>query len=346
MHKIIKKNINNDYIPFDVGILQIGSIIDFDCYIKRFNGYVIIIEQGTLITEKLFEKIQSNEQLYVHASEVNKHRNYCKGLKESGINIDLDADMEEKSDLNKAIENISTLQTQVQQYKKGQDKLQLVYTNICHMGYLFFNSKTPVKLPLKALETFIDVTLKLIVATDAMLPVFLKMMPNKYHIEYHSVNVSILSIFLGHAIGLQRSELQRLAMAAVLHDIGKLKIDSRILQKDSKLNPEEFETVQEHSTLSSEMASQNNISDKQVLDAILYHHEKLDGTGYPKGLKKDEIPKMAQIIGICDAFDALTTDRTFREKYSSFDALVLMRDEMSQHLNQDYIKKFIQLLRK
>lgn len=339
MQKIIKKNINNSYIAFSVDSLQINTAVDFDCYIKRFNGYVIIIEQGTLITETLFEKIRHNEQLFVHESEANRHINYCKAQES------IEAEEMEKSALNRAIDNISTLPTQIQQCKKSQDKLQLVYKNVCDMGYLFFNAKTQVKLPLKALETFIDVTLKLVISTEGMLPAFLKMMPDKYHIEYHSVNVSVLSIFLGHAVGLQRSELQRLAMAGVLHDIGKLKIDNLILEKDGKLDPEEFEAVQEHSTISAEMASQNNISDKQILDAILHHHEKLDGTGYPKGLKRDEIPKMAQIIGICDAFDALTTDRTFRKKYSSFDALTLMRDEMSQHLNQDYIKKFIQLLR-
>ncbi len=336
MQKVIKKKLGPAYMAFGVDTLQIDSVVDFDCYIKRFNGYVIIIEQGTLITEKLFEKIKHNEQLYVHESELNKHKAYCKAMQ------NLEA---EKLAIDKAIADVISLPVQIQKHKKPQDRLHLVYKSACDLGYLFFNAKSYAKLPLKALETFIDVTLQLIVSADGLLPKFLKMMPNKYHIEYHSVNVCILSIFLGHKIGFQRSDLQRLAMAAILHDIGKLQIEKSLLDKSSTLEPEEFEVIQEHSTMSAQMAAKNNISDKQILNAILYHHEKFDGSGYPEGLKKHDIPKMAQIIGICDAFDALTTDRTFREKYSSFDALSLMRDQMAQQLNQDYIKSFIQLLR-
>lgn len=336
MQKVIKKELTNNYTSFSVDILHIDSTVAFDCYIKRFNGYVIIIEQGTLITEKLFEKIKHNEELYVHESELNKYKDYCE------LMLLLDA---ERLAIEKAIENISNLEVQIQQYGEVKEKLHHVYKSMCDLGYLFFNAKSYTKLPINALERFIDITLQLIVSKDRLLPEFLGMMPPKYQIEYHSVNVCILSIFLGHNIGFQHSDLQKLAMAALLHDVGKLQIDKTILDKESGLSPEEFETIQEHSTLSQEMVS-NYISDKHILDAILYHHENFDGTGYPKGLKRHDIPKMAQIVGICDAFDALTTDRTFRDSYSSFDALSLMKDEMKKELNQNYIKSFIQLLHK
>ncbi len=336
MQKVIKKELNTAYTSFSVDILHVDSTVAFDCYIKRFNGYVIIIEQGTLITETLFEKIKHNKELYVHESELNKYKDYCE------LMLSLDA---ERSAIDKAIEDINNLDVQIKKYGEVKEQLHHVYKSMCDLGYLFFNAKSYTKLPLNSLETFIDITLRLILSKDKLLPEFLEMMPPKYQIEYHSVNVCILSIFLGHKIGFQRSDLQKLAMAALLHDIGKLQIDKTILDKESGLNPEEFETIREHSSLSKDMAA-NYISDKHILDAILYHHEKFDGSGYPEGLKRHDIPKMAQIVGICDAFDALTTDRTFRDSYSSFEALTLMKDQMTGELNQDYIKSFIQLLHK
>ena len=93
------------------------------------------------------------------------------------------------------------------------------------------------------------------------------------------------------------------------------------------------------------IASKNMVRVKNVLSGIMYHHENLDGSGYPEGLKGKDIPIFAQIIGICDAFDALTTDTVYRSKYSSFDALMLMHNEMRHHFSQAYIKTFIQLLR-
>lgn len=338
---IIKSKLKKGYIPFKGEILQVGSIVNFDCYIKRFNEYVIVIKQGTLITEALLKKIQKNTEFYLHESEANKYKSYCKSLQNE---VAEETPTEEA--IPQAIKNIDALPVQILQHKKSSDKLRLVYKSACDLGYLFFHDRSYQKLPLSTIESFIDVTLQLIVSTDGLFPEFLKMMPDKYQIEYHSVNVCFLSIFLGQSLGFQRSELRRLAMAAVLHDIGKLQIDTELLDKNTTLDPDEFEKMRSHSKLSAEMASQNKIYDKQILDGILYHHEKLDGTGYPEGLSGDKIPRMAQIIGICDVFDALTTERTFRKKYSSFEALTLMRNEMSHHLNQEYIKKFIQLLRR
>lgn len=335
MQKVVKKKLTNAYIPFSVEILHLDSTVAFDCYIKRFNGYVVIIEQGTLITEKLFQKIKHNKELYIHESELNKYKDYTE------LMLLLDA---ENLAIEKAIENVNNLEIKIQEYCEVQEKLHYIYQSICNLGHLFFNANNYTKLPLTSLEIFIDVTLQLIVSKEKNLPKFLEMMPHKYEMEYHSVNVCILCMFLGHKIGFQHSDLQKLAMAAILHDIGKLKIEKSILDKQSGLSPEEFEIMQEHSSLSAKMASTNNISDKHILNAILYHHEKFDGTGYPEGLTRHEIPKMAQVIGICDVFDALTTNRTFRDSYSSFDALCLMKDKMAEELNQGYIKSFIQLL--
>ena len=346
MRKIVRQIIKDTYTSLDIETLLVDSIIDFNCYIKRLNGYVIVIEKGTLITKSLLKQVQVNKEFYIDVADKKKHQDYLQRVGIQNNFIDLEAlDTKELSDLEQAIEDVKALPRQIQKYETGQEKLQLAYKNACDLIYFIFEEKeTREKLPLAAIESFIDVALHLVVSKEGLFNEYVKMTPAQYQINYHSVNVCILSIFLGNAVGLNYSELKQLAMAGMLHDIGKGCIQRSILDKEVSLDPDEYELVQTHSTRSAELAGENGITDKRILDGILYHHEKFDGTGYPEGLREKKIPKMAQIISICDAFDALTTDRTFRKKYSSFDALSLMREEMSKHLNQDYIKKFIQLL--
>ena len=346
MRKIVKQIIKDTYLSLDIETLQVDSIIDFDCYIKRFNDYVIIIERGTLITKSLLQQIQVNKEFYIHTSDKTKQEAYVQKVGSKNKLIDLETlEVKELSGLQQAIEDVHALPKQIQFYETGQEKLELAYKKACNLIFFIFEDKdTREKLPLPAIEIFIDVALHLVTSKEGLFHDFVKMTPAQYQINYHSTNVCILSIFLGHAIGLDYTELKQLAMAGMLHDLGKGCIQRSILDKEVSLDPDEYELVQIHSTRSAELATANGITDKRILDGILYHHEKFDGTGYPEGLREKRIPKMAQIISICDAFDALTTDRTFRQKFSSFAALNLMRDEMSKHLNQDYIKKFIQLL--
>ncbi len=170
-----------------------------------------------------------------------------------------------------------------------------------------------------------------------------------FQIDYteasHNVNVSVLSICLGKQLNMRNSQLLDLATAAVLHDIGKLTINKEILNKSTSLTSEEEKMVQLHTKHSVELAKKMGIKKIEILQAIASHHEKLDGTGYPEHLIGSQIPLYAQILCVCDIFDALTTERTFREKYSSFDALMMMKKNMPSQINEKLVNSLIQLLR-
>ncbi|HEU4965670.1 MAG TPA: HD domain-containing phosphohydrolase, partial [Bacilli bacterium] len=127
----------------------------------------------------------------------------------------------------------------------------------------------------------------------------------------HSVNVGIYSAALGMALGLKRDELIDLGIGAMLHDIGKTQIPMEILMKPGKLTDEEYETMKDHSSLGYLMLKDQ--PDIPLLSAhcALQHHERLDGTGYPRGLKDSEIHLYGQIVGIADVYDALTTNRVY-----------------------------------
>ncbi len=129
----------------------------------------------------------------------------------------------------------------------------------------------------------------------------------------HSVNVAVLSIIIGIALGLKKNTLVKLGLGAILHDIGKVFIDIKILNKPGKLTDEEFEKIKEHSILGYEYVMEKFSLPDMSNRAIIDHHEKYDGSGYPMGKNKDEISLFGKIIAIADVYDALSSERSYRK---------------------------------
>lgn len=130
---------------------------------------------------------------------------------------------------------------------------------------------------------------------------------------YHSVNVGVLSIVVGVAFGMNPNSLYKLGLGALLHDIGKVFIDKKIIDKPGPLTPEEFEKVKKHPSLGYEYLRDASLDlPVSSLVGILQHHERLDGSGYPDGISGKEIHQFSRIISIADVFDAMTSDRPYR----------------------------------
>jgi len=142
----------------------------------------------------------------------------------------------------------------------------------------------------------------------------------------HTRRVTRYSLMIADRIGIDSAERKWLALSGILHDIGKIGIRDKILNKDGPLANDEFENMKQHTILGAEIVEKVSSLEK-VIDGILYHHEKLDGTGYPHGLKGDKIPLFARIIAVADTYDAMTTDRPYRKGMSSETAL----QELERH---------------
>lgn len=177
---------------------------------------------------------------------------------------------------------------------------------------------------------------------------FLQLNKIKGHDDYtyrHSLNVSILSCIIGKLIGLSEDECDLLGMIGLLHDIGKMKIPHHILLKPGKLTAAEYELMKEHTIYGYELLKQMEGSNELIQLGALYHHEKLDGSGYPDGLKDEEIPLYVQIITIADIYDAISTDRVYKQKNSSFfAAMELMNEVYNGRLNGNLVLPFVYYL--
>ncbi len=138
---------------------------------------------------------------------------------------------------------------------------------------------------------------------------------------YHSVNVAVLSIVLGVALKMDREELCNMGFAALLHDIGKVFVNRDILNKAGRLTHSEFEEIKTHSLLGCNHIKKGYGVPNSTYMAILDHHEKYDGGGYPNNLKGDNISWYGRIISVADVYDALTSDRPYRKAMLPSDAM-------------------------
>lgn len=147
----------------------------------------------------------------------------------------------------------------------------------------------------------------------------------------HSLHVGILANKFGKWLHLNESRLYNLTTAALLHDIGKSRIKKEILTKPEALSAEEYEEVKKHSQYGYQLLKKSNRFSKSIMAGILTHHERYDGSGYPLGLKAKKIPLFGRIIGICDTFDALTTERPYQKSVSPFTAIKMLEEDFNSY---------------
>jgi putative two-component system response regulator len=150
---------------------------------------------------------------------------------------------------------------------------------------------------------------------------------------------------LGKMLKLPESDVQTLHRGGFLHDIGMLAIPDMVLRKTGRLEPDEYELVRSHTIVGDRLCS-NLRSLQSVRSIVRHHHERLDGSGYPDGLTGHEIPLVAQIVGVVDTFEAITTPRPYQDSRSAAEAFAVLRDQVARGWrSNDIVEAFVDLLR-
>ncbi|BDY07076.1 HD-GYP domain-containing protein [Ferrimonas sp. YFM] len=160
----------------------------------------------------------------------------------------------------------------------------------------------------------------------------------------HSLGVTILMTLFARALGISGTTLHQLCVGSLLHDIGKIRIPEEILNKPGKLTPDEFEVMKTHAAHSRTIIAATPGISKVSLDVAAMHHEKLDGTGYPMGLKGEQISMAGRMVAICDIYDAMTADRVYHKGMAPTLALKRLLEMTPHALDKNLVVKFIQTL--
>ncbi|HKV87762.1 MAG TPA: HD-GYP domain-containing protein [Candidatus Dormibacteraeota bacterium] len=148
----------------------------------------------------------------------------------------------------------------------------------------------------------------------------------------HNLRVARLCVHIGRHLSMSAAELRLLARAGLMHDIGKLAIPEAVLSKHDALDEAEWSLMRTHPEMGLALLDRTGQSSREVL-AVLYHHERLDGSGYPYGLSGESIPLEARIVAVADTYDALTSDRPYRTACSHLDARSVLEAEAGVRLD-------------
>lgn len=157
----------------------------------------------------------------------------------------------------------------------------------------------------------------------------------------HSERVACNAAIVGMRLDMEENDLRQLYWAGLLHDLGKLGVPGEILHKPGRLEPGELESVRQHSRIGDEILSRISPLFYSIADGVRHHHEKWDGSGYPDGLREDEIPFFARVLAVCDVFDALTSERTYRASLLPPEAMDLIREGAGTHLDPEVVEQFL-----
>lgn len=330
MAKLRRIQLSKSFKPVDISFLKVGDTIEFDCYVQRFKDFVIIISAGTILSEKDLRLLSNSDRHYV---KYDQHELYTK-IRPS--------DQEVVSKKTISLEELDAEGLEV--YKSVEEKLEVLYTSLTQVMYDYFDHGLEIK------ERYLDALLQeyiTIIKKDIFAyRTIINTMCKKDNHAVHSVNVALLCLGLADHLSYSNSQMKVIGKAALLHNVGKKEIDKAIFEKNTKLSVAEFEQMKKYPALSYEIVRGMGISDRSILDAIHYHHEYLDGSGYPDKLKGQRISDFTQMITICDIFNGMTSYRSYRNKKSAITALKIIKTEYKTKIRPKFTEGLIKLFHK
>ncbi len=310
-----------EYIPIDSSSLKADTKIGCDLYLLVKTGtesrYILYCRGDTVFEnskrEMLLEKNIS--RLFINKDDQQKYYEY---LENNFQNIISDTRL------------------------SPDERTKIVHSAATNLVKDLFNDPRSgnVKRTKKFAYNMVDYVLKDSHAAHSLLKIAI----HEYYTYTHSVNVAAVGTLFAKNIGVQDDDLKGFCSGILLHDVGKTKISTDILNKKGKLTKEEFEEIKRHPELGIEVLDEADTEFKEERIITLQHHENYDGTGYPYGLKKDEIHICGKISRIIDVYDALTTKRSYADAVRPFAALVEMKENMSNCFDKELFIEFVRFL--
>ncbi len=298
---------------FNPDSLKIGDIILFDLFADQNNQMKLIASNGDIFDDNLELKLKNLEPIFIKKAD----------------NFELTK---------------STLKLHIRQNKDSTlNSLELLYMVSSKFYEKFYNSSDD-KIDMECVNSIVSSILLLLRYNDKFSNEAMNYFVKEHTLSTHSLQVCIYSLRLGMLLKLDENDLILLGIASFLHDIGYKKLPFDPIEKDNKLNDEEFSIMKKHTLYGVEILEKNNIKNPLILNGIKNHHERCNGSGYPNGLKNNKIDSLSSIIAICDTFEALTNSRKhYKQRYKTFQALKLMLE--SSEFNVAYLKTAIASLK-
>lgn len=304
--------------PVDLEMITLDSVADVDLYIKNDSSHVLYKAGHLPFTLKDKQRLQDSKThtLYLFCENERQLRSFFE-------------------------KNLSTIiESNKIPLAKKADVLYKCATGIAHEIFEKPESKEAIGKSKEVVNNTIRLLSK---SSDAFMQI-ISLSSHDYYTYTHCVNVMTFTVSLLSAMGIKdQTILKEAGAGALLHDVGKAKVPLKILNKPGPLTEEEWQVMKKHPVFGLEMLDRSPVSDRGK-DIVVQHHEKITGIGYPYGLKGDQILLVSQAVSLCDAYDAMTTNRCYQKALKPFDAFMIITNEMRGHFDQRLVEKFIQIL--
>lgn len=297
--------------------LQSGMIIDQTVVDKSGKP---LIESGSMLDDFQIEGLLRHGvmEIYIREGQADP---------ESDANIEIPAAVQ-KTIEKVRVEDRSRVQLKESVKKRVSEGVQFLYNNASDPNFI---------------ETTNNITGDLLTAITENDAIAIDISALKVSDEYtfkHSVDVSTISMIIAKKYGYDKQAIQEIGIAGLMHDMGKSKIPTEILNKPGKLTDEEFQTIKQHSVYGYHILKEKNAFNDKILYGVLQHHEKLNGKGYPMGVTKEKLHPYAKIIAVADIYDALVTERPYKKGFSPRDAVEMIM-AMTEELDINVMKSFL-----
>lgn len=315
---------DRSFHPILLDSLRLDTVTDFDIYLKVDEApggekYVLYRTKSIVFTERARQNLleHGREHLFIRIEDRKEYHRYLEKNLHDILN-DQSVPVKERSEMVYAC--ATALVEELLENPRSAEYIRRSKTIISNLaGYLFTESRA---------------FFSLIASTSF-----------DYYTYTHSVNVAIFGMALAHKLGwYDLQEINIIGSGLILHDVGKSLIDRKILNKKEPLNRDEWTIIKQHPENGVRILKDLGELHEEALVIVHGHHEKLDGSGYPQGLRGDAVHPYARIAAVADVFDALTTRRPYRLAEKTFSALRIMRDEMHGAFDQHLFREFVTLL--
>ena len=317
---IDQERAGGNYIAVPTTTLRINEVVGFDLYLAGSASHPVLYRERSLpFDEEARDRLESQgvAELYVHHSQEREYHAYVEMHLKDIVN-DVSIPLEAKSGV--------------------------LYTSAQHLVKdVLADPRAGDMLPRSGMV--VEAMVAHMMREPRAFASLMRITSYDYYTYTHSVNVCVFSLALARrAGGHDEAELQRFGLGALLHDVGKSRIDPSVLNERGKLSDAQWASMRQHPVYGHEILKDQQVTDPLVLTVTRHHHEKLRGNGYPDGLWGDDIQPLVRISTIADIFDALTTRRSYKTALNSFPALKLMREQMADDLDQEYFRLFVEIL--
>lgn len=308
------------YFPVSPVMLFPEALGNFSVYLWQGGDFVLYTKSGQKFTPTHRQTLHKNDvkEVYIQASERPQYEQYIEcNLGTILLNENL------------PVETRSTVF-----YEASSVVMQDI-----------FDHKLPATLRAKHFERISKIVKNSIrfLAKDESLSAVAPFISHDYKTYTHCMHVFIYSVAVFQTYNMSDTEIFECGLGALLHDVGKAKIPHRILNKRGSLTQSEREIIKEHPIHGVSMCAHLPMT-QNTINCILFHHEKLDGTGYPAGLKGENIPMPVRIISMSDIYDALITVRPYAKAMQPYEALTFIRHDMRDGVDMNVFKRFVSVL--